>query len=144
VVPPQVDRYGYGLRVPALLISSYAKRGVVNHDQLDYTSALAFIEQNWGVASLASRDRRAGSLASAFDFTADPRPPQLITNGSPAPPPGKLRSTRIVYVSYGCAVAVVLAAVGFAFSRGRIRQSAQLPAITHESISAQRIGADSR
>jgi phospholipase C len=144
VAPPQVDRYGYGLRVPALLISSYAKHGVINHDQLDYTSALAFIEQNWYVAPLASRDRRAGSLRAAFDFSAKPRPPQLITNGSPAPPPGKLSSTGIVYVSYGCAVAVVLAAVGFAFGRGRVRQPAQLPAISHESISAQRIGADTR
>jgi phospholipase C len=143
VAPPQVDRYGYGLRVPALLISSYARRGVIDHGTLDYTSALAFIEYNWHLAPLASRDRRAGSLLPAFDFAAQPRPAELITNGSPAPPPGKLRSTGIVYVAYGCALAVVLAVVGFAFARGR-NQPAQLPAPSYESISAQRIGADSR
>jgi phospholipase C len=143
VVPPQIDRYGLGLRVPALLISSYARRGMIDPDQLDYTSALAFIEYNWRVAALASRDQRAHSLLPVFDFTAKPRPAELITNGSPAPPPGKLRSTGIVYVAYGCALAVVLVAVGFAFARGR-SQPAQLPAPPYESISAQRIGADSR
>jgi phospholipase C len=144
VAPPQRDAYGLGLRVPALLISSYAKRGAIVPDVLDYTSALAFIEHNWSVAPLASRDRQAGSLLPAFDFTAPARPPQLITGASPAAPPGKLRSTGIVYLAYGSSLALVLATVGFALVRGRIRRPAHLPATTHESISAQRIGAESR
>ena len=144
VAPPQVDAHGMGLRVPALLISSYAKRGYIDPTPLDYTSALAFIEHNWNVAPLASRDRQARSLLPAFDFTASPRPPTLITNGSPAPPNGKLRSTDIVYLSYGCAMAVVLATVGFAFARSRIRRPATPPATSGESIAAQRIGADIR
>lgn len=143
VAPPQVDAHGFGLRVPALLISSYARRGEIKHETLDYTSALAFIEQNWGVAPLATRDRQAGSLRPAFAFDSPPRQPELITSGSPAPPPGKLRSTGIVYLSYGTAAAVVLATVGFAFARSRIRRPAQQPATTHESIADQRIGADS-
>ena len=135
VAPPA----GFGLRVPALLISSYARRGYIDPHPLDYTSALAFIEYNWRLPALASRDRQAGSLMSAFDLTAPPRPPELIAGGSPAAPPGKLRSTSIVYVSYGGALAVVLATVGFAFARGRIRR----PAGSYPSISAQRIGAES-
>ncbi|HEU5271281.1 MAG TPA: alkaline phosphatase family protein [Jatrophihabitans sp.] len=153
VAPPQVDSYGLGLRVPALLISSYARRGLVDGSTLDYSSALAFIEYNWRLAPLASRDRRAGvllaspdrqadTLLPAFDFTAPPRPAELIAGGSPAAPPGKLRSSQIVYVSYGFAIAVVLATVGFAFARGRIRRPGQ-PAGTRLPISAQRIGADS-
>jgi len=143
VVPPQVDKYGYGLRVPALLISSYARRGWIDPTPMDYTSALAFMEYNWHLAPLASRDRLAASLLPAFDFSAPPRPPELIAGGSPAAPPGKLRSTGIVYLSYGCAVAIVLATVGFAFASGRIRRTAPPSAGTHESISAQRIGAES-
>jgi phospholipase C len=142
VVPPQVDKYGLGLRVPALLISSYARRGVVEHGVLDYSSALAFIEYNWRLAPLASRDRQAGSLLPALDLTARPRPAELIAGGSPAAPPGKLRSTQIVYVSYGAALAVVLATVGFAFVRGRIRRPAQ-PASVRLPLPAQRIGAES-
>ncbi len=143
VVPPQVDGHGYGLRVPALLISSYAKRGAIVDDTLDYTSALSFIERNWQVAPLSTRDRQATSLLSAFDFQSPSRPPELITSGSPAPPPGKLRSTSIVYLSYGAALAVVLATVGFAFARSRIRRPAQQPTTTQKSIAAQRIGANS-
>ena len=144
VVPPQVDAHGLGLRVPALLISSYAWRGVIKHEVLDYTSALSFIEQNWGLAPLTTRDRLAGSLLPAFNFHAPARPPDLLTNGSPAPPPGKLRSTEIVYLSYGSAVAVVLATVGFALYRSRIRRPAHLPVTTHESLSVQRIGVETR
>jgi phospholipase C len=37
VPPPQVDQYGYGFRVPTLLVSPYARRGFVDHTQLDHT-----------------------------------------------------------------------------------------------------------
>ena len=36
--PPAVDAYGYGFRVPALLVSPYARRGRVDHTTLDFTS----------------------------------------------------------------------------------------------------------
>jgi len=144
VVPPRVDAHGLGLRVPALLISSYAKHGVIDPTPLDYTSALSFIEYNWAVAPLATRDRQAHSLLSAFEFRAAPRQPELITNGSPPPLRAKLRSTGIVYIAYGCAMALVLATVGFAFLRSRIRRPATPPVTSGESITALRIGADSR
>ena len=56
VKPPQVDRHGYGFRVPALLVSPYAKRGVVDNTTLDFTSILRFIEDNWDLKPLATRD----------------------------------------------------------------------------------------
>ncbi len=73
VAPPAVDRYGYGFRVPALLVSPYAKRGSIDHATLDFTSILRFIEDNWSLAPLARRDADASSIASAFDFAAAPR-----------------------------------------------------------------------
>jgi phospholipase C len=148
VAPPQIDSRGLGLRVPALLISSYAKRGFIDHGTLDYTSALAFIEHNWSLAPLSTRDRKAGSLLTAFDFHATPRQPELIANGSPAPPGGKLGSMSIVYFSYGGALVVALAAVGFAFARSRNRRPLYPPqpppATTHEWIEPTWTGADHR
>ena len=89
VTPPRVGRAAtLGFRVPALLVSSYARKGQVNHTVLDYTSALKFIESNWGLAPLTARDAHANSLASAFDFAAGPRPPILIPSGRSALPAG--------------------------------------------------------
>src|SRR5262249_32206439 len=44
VVPPKVDRYGYGLRVPGLVISPYAKQGYIDHQVLSFDAYLKFIE----------------------------------------------------------------------------------------------------
>ena len=112
VTPPRVGSAQFGLRVPALLVSPYARKGQVNHTVLDYTSALKFIEQNWRLAPLTSRDARATSLASAFDFTAAPRPPVVIPVATSAeagvakPPRPAPRGT--IYGLYGAAAAVAL------------------------------------
>ncbi len=79
VPPPRVDEYGYGFRVPALLVSAYARRGHVNSTELDYTSILKFIEENWGLKPLAERDAKANSIAGAFDFTREPREPVFLS-----------------------------------------------------------------
>ena len=73
VPPPQVDDQGYGFRVPAILVSPYAKQGVIDHTLLDYTSVLKFIEDNWGILSLSQRDQNANSITSALDFQQVPR-----------------------------------------------------------------------
>jgi phospholipase C len=77
VKPPRVDRFGYGFRVPALLVSPYAKRGHVESTTLDFTSILKFIERNWDLEPLGSRDRKARSIAGAFDFSQAPREPRF-------------------------------------------------------------------
>ena len=74
VKPPQIDKYGYGFRVPALLVSPYAKRGFIDSTQLDYTSILHFIEQNWNLKPLTSRDAHAHTIAAGLDFQQVPRP----------------------------------------------------------------------
>jgi phospholipase C len=78
VPPPQVDGYGYGFRVPCLIISPYAKRGFVDNTQGDFTSILKFIETDFHLASLTSRDAKAGDLMEAFNFTQKPRPPLVL------------------------------------------------------------------
>ncbi len=75
VPPPQVDRFGFGIRVPLLVISPYAKRGSVDHTLGEFSSVLRFIEDNWGLTQLTHRDRNADNLTPAFDFAQEPRPP---------------------------------------------------------------------
>ncbi|MGH2658360.1 MAG: alkaline phosphatase family protein [Actinomycetota bacterium] len=75
VPPPEVDRFGFGIRVPLLVISPYAKRGYVDNTLGEFSSVLRFIEDNWGLSQLTHRDRNADNLATAFDFTTEPRPP---------------------------------------------------------------------
>jgi acid phosphatase len=43
VAPPQGDRWGPGTRIPALVISPFAKKGAVDHNFYDTTSILRFI-----------------------------------------------------------------------------------------------------
>ncbi len=47
VVPPPVDQNGYGLRVPAMVISPYAKQGSVDHQVLSSDAYLKFIEDDF-------------------------------------------------------------------------------------------------
>lgn len=71
VAPPKVDRWGPGTRVPAIVISRYAKKGYVDHTQYDTTSILKTIETRWNLAPLGTRDATAAPLTNAFDFHAD-------------------------------------------------------------------------
>ena len=68
VPPPQVDQWGYGFRVPLIVISPYARRGFVDHTVMDHTSLLRFIADNWGLSYLTPREAQSGNLTSAFDF----------------------------------------------------------------------------
>jgi phospholipase C len=116
VPPPAVDEYGYGFRSPALLVSPYAKRGHVDHTTLDFTSELKFIENNWGVAPLAERDKNANDITSAFDFGSPARAPVFLDRSRNVTAVPDTR-TNAVYLTYGAAVLllvvlVVLAAVG--------------------------------
>ena len=78
VAPPQVDENGFGMRVPGLLISPYARRGYIDSTLLDFTSVLKFIEENWDLKPIAARDTEAKSFMSAFDFSMSPREPVFI------------------------------------------------------------------
>jgi phospholipase C len=47
VVPVRVDQNGYGLRVPGLVISPYAKRGLIDHQTLSFDAFVRFIEDDF-------------------------------------------------------------------------------------------------
>jgi acid phosphatase len=69
VAPPVIDRWGPGSRVPGIIISPFAKRGVVDHTQYETASILSLIEKTFGMLPLASRDAQAIPLTNAFDFS---------------------------------------------------------------------------
>jgi len=72
VPPPRGDRWGPGVRVPAIIISPYAKRRFVDNTTYETTSILKFIETRWDLAPLGSRDSAANNLLNAFDFSQTP------------------------------------------------------------------------
>jgi phospholipase C len=93
VAPPSVDVNGYGLRVPGLVISPYARRGFVDHQTLSFDAYDKFIEDVFlngariDPASDGRPDPRPdvresasilGNLAADFDFTQQPRAPTLL------------------------------------------------------------------
>jgi phospholipase C len=120
VAPPSVDRYGLGFRVPALLVSPYAKRGYVDTTQLDHTSMLKFVENNWGLQPLSSRDARSNDLTTAFDWNQQPRPPQLLASESPSPI--QVHGKRaIIYPAYGAVALFALFLLALAVAPWRRR-----------------------
>ncbi|MCF3962592.1 phospholipase C [Streptomyces fuscigenes] len=75
------DRCGPGARQPLMVISPYSKVNHIDHTRTEQASITRFIEQNWGTRDIGdhSFDRRAGSLASMFDFR-HPNDKQLVLN----------------------------------------------------------------
>jgi phospholipase C len=105
VVPPIADANGYGLRVPGIVISPYARTGLIDSQTLSHDAYNKFIEddflggQRLDPATDGRRDPRPdvrenspilGDLAADFDFTQAPRPPMILpvcpaTDLTPAP-----------------------------------------------------------
>src|SRR5262249_54840911 len=81
VRPPAVDRFGLGSRGPALIVSPYARRGLVAHRQYDHPSILKLIALRWSLQPLTTRERDAAAFLEAFEFAQPPRSP--ITLPSP-------------------------------------------------------------
>ncbi len=79
VLPPQIDKYGYGPRVPTLILSPYAKPGYISHTRFDFTSPLKLIETKYGLPPLTTRDAAANDMRDCFDFKQKPLPPDVIT-----------------------------------------------------------------
>jgi phospholipase C len=97
VVPPSVDENGYGIRVPGLVISPYARKSVIDHQTLSHDAYLKFIEDDFlggqrldpktdgrpdprpGVREKASV---LGNLTEDFNFNQQPRPPMVLPNAT--------------------------------------------------------------
>jgi phospholipase C len=93
VRPPKVDENGYGLRVPGLVISPYARRGFVDDQMLSHDAYLKFIEDDFLAGrridprtdgrpdprpDVRERAKILGDLALDFDFSQRPRPPLIL------------------------------------------------------------------
>ena len=78
VTPPTVDGYGLSFRVPALIISPYAKEGYLDNTVYSFESTLRFVEWRWGLPALTQRDANANNLLNAFDFDQSPAPPHVV------------------------------------------------------------------
>jgi phospholipase C len=70
---PQTHAFeGLGFRVPALVISPYAKAGYISHTQHEIASSLHLIEAVFGLRSLGGADARADAFNDMFDFSQKP------------------------------------------------------------------------
>ncbi len=83
------DRYGF--RVPATIVSPYAKKDYVSHVVHDHTSVLSFIEHKWNLPAMTNRDGAADNLLDSLDLEAKPAfltPPTLAApkNTNPSNP----------------------------------------------------------
>jgi len=93
VVPPKIDGEGYGIRVPGLMISAYAKKGYIDHQVYSFDVYLKFIEDlflggqrldpytdgRWDPRPDVREDERAlGDLMREFDFDRPPREPLIL------------------------------------------------------------------
>jgi phospholipase C len=101
VAPPKVDENGYGLRVPGLVISPYAKKGFIDHQTLSFDAYLKFIEDDFlngqridpktdgrpdPRPSVRENAPQLGNLLNDLDFTQPPRPAMILpTNPKPGP-----------------------------------------------------------
>jgi phospholipase C len=116
VVPPNIDRnntinpiQGFGLRVPGLLISAYARQGYIDHHTLSIDSYATLFEDLFMdgarlepkklgnpdhrptirdkvrfVTRFNGKQERIGKLISEFDFTAPPQPPLILSSHIPS------------------------------------------------------------
>jgi phospholipase C len=80
--PMRYDRYGF--RVPAVIVSPYARRDCVLSEVFDHTSVLKLAEEKWNLPALTRRDAAAVSPIGALDLGAPPAfrtPPSLPEPG---------------------------------------------------------------
>ena len=82
VPPPTLDNMGFGPRVPLIVISPYAKHGVVSHTMYEFSSFLTFTEKRFNLKPLTPRDIQANDMVDAFDFNQSPRAPMLLNTRS--------------------------------------------------------------
>jgi len=71
VIPPKEGDYEFGFRIPTMIISPYSKEGFVDSTLYDTASILKFIEYNYNLPALNSRDSSAINLLNAFDFNRE-------------------------------------------------------------------------
>jgi phospholipase C len=85
------DTYGdlyswYGFRVPAVVVSPWAKKSYVSHVQHSHTSILRLLETKWNLPALSNRDANSSNLLDTLDLGAKVPPfltPPTLTPAQP-------------------------------------------------------------
>jgi phospholipase C len=107
VVPPTVDQNGYGLRVPGIVVSPYAKKGYIDHQTLSFDAYDKFIEDDFlngqrldpatdgrpdPRPGVREEEKILGNLTNDFNFDQQPRRPIVLAvhpattlTGTPGP-----------------------------------------------------------
>ena len=70
--PKQVGYGGLGFRVPAMIVSAYAKPAYISKTDYDFGSILRYIEDNWSLGTLGGDDKNAQSIVDCFDYSQPP------------------------------------------------------------------------
>jgi phospholipase C len=78
VPPPPVDNFGFGPRVPLLILSPWVRSGYIDHNVLEFSSVLKLIEERFDIDPLAARDAQSNDLIDAFDFRQTPLDPLVL------------------------------------------------------------------
>ena len=96
VAPPVVDQNGYGMRVPGIVISPYARRGYIDHQVLSFDAYDKFIEDAFlggrrldpktdgrpdPRPDVRERAAQLGNLEADFNFDQAPAKPLLLPSG---------------------------------------------------------------
>ena len=63
---------GPGERVPAIIVSPYARAGHISKTTYQFGSILRYIEQNWDLGSLNTTDKTSNSIIDCFDYKQSP------------------------------------------------------------------------
>ena len=145
VKPPRVDGQGYGLRVPGLVISPYARKGYIDHQTLSFDAYLKFIEDDFlgGQRLDPKTDGRPdsrpdvrenaqilGNLVKDFNFNQ--KPPQAVPAAAdpaeqaaaePDPGPGQPLMRRLALLLAVCLTGAIAAAAPTAWPRAASTRS---------------------
>ena len=78
VNPPTIDNMGLGFRVPLVVVSPYARHGYVSHQVHEASGFITFIEKNFGLQNLGTRDVMADAFSDCFDYRQKPSPFRTI------------------------------------------------------------------
>jgi phospholipase C len=97
VPPPTVDENGYGIRVPGIVISPYARRGFIDHQTISHDAYVKFIEDDFlngeridpktdgrpdQRPSVRENEPQLGDLRADLDLSQSPRAPEILPNGT--------------------------------------------------------------
>ncbi len=78
LAPPKTDYLSLGPRVPTIVISPYARKGYIDHRTYDFASILKFIENDFRLPYLTSRDHHADSMSVSLNFKQHPLKPLIV------------------------------------------------------------------